>query len=200
MSTSLLCLLNSASPVRPAYRAAALQLADALHQRNLGLIYDGSHDSLGALVAEHLLAMGGQVLALLGSSQAHPSPSAGLSSERCTDRQQRKARLLQLADAFIALPGGNRGLQEVIEVWAWAKLGQHHKPLGLLDGNGFYSQLGGFSRSAASPRQSGEAPALLQIDSDAELLLERLQEACSTLPDCSPALHRARTMVQHPLH
>src|SRR3546814_13841349 len=56
----------------------------------------------------------------------------------------RKARMAQLSDAFIALPGGLGTLEELFEVWTWGQLGYHGKPLGLLGVNGFYSKLTGF--------------------------------------------------------
>ena len=56
----------------------------------------------------------------------------------------RKARMAELSDAFIALPGGLGTLEELFEVWTWGQLGYHRKPLGLLDVNHFYSQLGQF--------------------------------------------------------
>jgi uncharacterized protein (TIGR00730 family) len=56
----------------------------------------------------------------------------------------RKARMAELSDAFIALPGGLGTLEELFEVWTWGQLGYHAKPLGLLDVNGFYEKLGGF--------------------------------------------------------
>lgn len=64
----------------------------------------------------------------------------------------RKARMAELSDAFIALPGGLGTLEELFEVWTWGQLGYHNKPLGLLDVNGFYSKLDEFLDHLVSER------------------------------------------------
>ena len=84
----------------------------------------------------------------------------------------RKARMAELSDAFVALPGGLGTLEELFEVWTWGQLGYHAKPLGLLDVNGFYSKLGSFldhvvEEGFVRPQHR----AMLQLaDSPAELL------------------------------
>jgi uncharacterized protein (TIGR00730 family) len=85
--------------------------------------------------------------------------------------------MADLADAFIALPGGLGTLEEIFEIWTWAQLGLHAKPLGFLDVNGFYSPLMQFLDRAARERfLREEHRAIAVVERDAESLLRRFDE------------------------
>jgi len=128
------------------YRRLADQLGRTLAARGLGLVYGGGRVGLMGAVADGALAAGGEVIgvipqALIDREIGH----RGLTELRVVDSMhERKALMTELADGFIALPGGIGTLEELFEVWTWAQLGLHSKPCGLLDSDGFFGPLVGF--------------------------------------------------------
>lgn len=130
----------------PAYREAAVALGQAIARRGLTLVYGGSSVGLMGAVADAAMAAGGEVIGVMPQSLIDAEIGhKGLPRLEVVDGMHaRKARMAELSDAFIALPGGLGTLEELFEVWTWGQLGYHAKPLGLLDVNGFYEKLGGF--------------------------------------------------------
>lgn len=130
----------------PAYRKAAVALGEAIARRGLTLVYGGGAVGLMGTVADAAMAAGGEVVGIIPQSLVDAEVGHnGLSRLEVVDGMHaRKARMAELSDAFIALPGGLGTLEELFEVWTWGQLGYHAKPLGLLDVNGFYTKLGGF--------------------------------------------------------
>lgn len=130
----------------PVYSALAAQLGRVLAQRRIGLVYGGGRIGLMGVVADAALAAGGEVIgvipkALLDREQGH----RGLTELRVVgSMHERKALMAELADGFVALPGGIGTLEEIFEAWTWAQLGMHRKPCGLLDVAGFFKPLVGF--------------------------------------------------------
>lgn len=98
------------------------------------------------VVADATMAAGGEVIGIIPQSLKDAEVGhTGLTRLEVVDGMHaRKARMAELADAFIALPGGLGTLEELFEVWTWGQLGYHPKPLGLLDVNHFYSKLSHF--------------------------------------------------------
>jgi uncharacterized protein (TIGR00730 family) len=127
----------------PAYRNAATQLGEAMARRNIALVYGGGQVGLMGAVADAALAAGGEVIGvitdqLVGAEVAH----RGLSSlEVVPDMHQRKARFEQLADGFIALPGGFGTVEEVFELLTWNQLGLVRKPVVMLDVERYWAPL-----------------------------------------------------------
>ena len=125
------------------YLAAAQELGHVLAGREVGLIYGGARVGLMGALADAVLAARGHVTgvipeALLVKEIAHE----GLSELRVVESMHvRKAVMADLADGFIALPGGWGTLEEFFEVLTWAQLGLHHKPCGLLNVRGFFDGL-----------------------------------------------------------
>jgi uncharacterized protein (TIGR00730 family) len=126
-----------------AFRKAAIDLADALARRGLGLIYGGARVGLMGVLADAMLQHRGEVIgvipqALVDLEIAH----GGLSELRVVgSMHERKALMVELADGFIALPGGFGTLEEFCEVLTWAQLGLHRKPCGLLDVDSYFDPL-----------------------------------------------------------
>ena len=142
-----LCVFCGSSPGHdPAYASSAAQLGRVLAGRGIGLVYGGGRVGLMGVVADAALAAGGEVIgvipqALLERELGH----RGLTELRVVDSMHaRKALMGDLANGFIALPGGVGTLEELFEVWSWATLGLHRKPCGLLDVNRFFSPLVSF--------------------------------------------------------
>ena len=162
---------------RPAYREAAGALAQALVRRGLGLVYGGARVGLMGVLADTMLQHRGDVIgvipqALLDREIAH----AGLADLRVVgSMHERKALMVELADGFIALPGGYGTLEEFSEVVTWAQLGLHRKPCGLLDVDGYFDPLLAlFDGAEAAGFLRPENRALVLVANDPETLLDLL--------------------------
>ena len=140
---SICAFCGSRPGANPAYRAAAEALGQLLAERGIELIYGGGNIGLMGIVADACLAAGGKVVgviprALLEWEVGHE----GLTRLEVVDSMHtRKARMAELADGFIALPGGLGTFEELFEILTWAQLGFHTKPVGLLDTAGYYRPL-----------------------------------------------------------
>lgn len=134
---------GSSSGGRPEYRGTAAELGRLLAAQEIGLVYGGARIGLMGVVADPVLAGGGEVIgvipkALVSKEVAHD----GLSELRIVgSMHERKALIADLADAFIAIPGGWGTLEEFFEVLTWAQLGFHEKPCGLLNARGYFDGL-----------------------------------------------------------
>jgi uncharacterized protein (TIGR00730 family) len=142
-----LCVFCGSSAGRePVYRHLAGSLARALAEQRIGIVYGGASVGLMGALADAALAAGGEVIgviprALIEREIGH----RGLTELRIVDSMhERKALMAELADGFVALPGGIGTLEELFEVWTWAQLGLHAKPCALLDTDGFYGPLVAF--------------------------------------------------------
>ena len=135
------CGSNSGS--RPSYTKAARDMGLALTQRGLELVYGGGRVGLMGALADSVLAAGGHVIGIIPQSlAAREVGHHGLKDLRVVNSMhERKALMAELADAFIALPGGFGTLEEISEVLTWAQLGLHRKPYGFLNVEGFYDSL-----------------------------------------------------------
>lgn len=121
----------------------AADLGRALARRGLGLVYGGASVGCMGALADAALAEGGEVIGVIPSRLVDREIAhAGLTSlEIVTSMHQRKARMVELADAFVALPGGFGTLDELFEITTWAQLGLHQKPIGLIDLDGWFAPL-----------------------------------------------------------
>ena len=144
-----LCVFLGAKPGHnPRYRAAAHALGQQLARSGIELVYGGGNTGLMGVLANGCLEAGGHVIgvipkALVGLEiEGVPVEHTGVSRlEVVASMHARKARMAELADGFIALPGGYGTLEELFEVVTWAQLGFHQKPIGLLNTDAFYSPL-----------------------------------------------------------
>jgi uncharacterized protein (TIGR00730 family) len=141
------CVFCGSSPgADPVFTLAAERFGAAVAGRGLELVYGGASVGLMGLVADGALAEGGEVIGvipdeLFGDEVAH----AGLTELHVVgSMHERKALMSELADAFVALPGGFGTIEEVMEAVTWTQLGIHAKPVGLLDVDGFYDHLVAF--------------------------------------------------------
>ena len=142
-----LCVFcGSSTGQDPVYLETAKALGEALAAKGIELVYGGAAVGLMGAVADAAMAKGGHVIgvmpqALVDKEIAH----RGLSDLRVVgSMHERKALMAELADGFIALPGGLGTFEELFEVWTWAQLGYHRKPCALLNAGSFYDKLIGF--------------------------------------------------------
>lgn len=139
-----LCLYcGSNAGTNPAFADAARRLGSALANRGIGLVYGGGSVGLMGIAADAAMAAGGEVIGviteqLVGAEVAHQ----GLTRlEVVPTMHDRKARLAELADGFIVLPGGFGTVDEFAEMLTWNQLGIVAKPVALLDVDGFWEPL-----------------------------------------------------------
>jgi uncharacterized protein (TIGR00730 family) len=171
-----LCVFSGSSPGgHPDYAEAAGELGRTLADQGIGLVYGGAHVGLMGVLADAALEAGADVVgvipqALVEREIAH----SGLSDLRVVgSMHERKALMADLADGFIALPGGMGTLEELFEVYTWTQLGLHSKPLGLLDVRGYYAQLAAFLDHAVAERfLTDEHRDMLVVEERAEAMVE----------------------------
>src|SRR5215208_4433023 len=164
----------------PDYAAAAERLAATAAERGIGLVYGGGNVGLMGVLADTALAAGGEVFGVIPQQLVDREVAhAGLTELRVVQSMHdRKALMAELADAFVALPGGIGTLEELIEVFTWSQLGLHRKPSGVLNVSGYYDALGAFLDVAVEQRflRAQQREALI-FDGDPETLLARLAGA-----------------------
>jgi uncharacterized protein (TIGR00730 family) len=174
-----LCVFCGSSPgARPVYGEAAEELGRLLVERDIGLVYGGGAVGLMGTLADSVLAEGGEAIgvipeALVAREIGHP----GLPDLRVVgSMHERKALMADLADGFVALPGGLGTVEELFEVYTWTQLGLHRKPCALLDVEGYYEAVARFLDHAVEERfLREEHRAMLMVESDPRTLLERLE-------------------------
>ncbi len=130
----------------PAFIAAADRLGEVLALRGIGMVYGGGQVGLMGRIADATLAAGGRVVGVIPEFLALKEIAhMGLSELHVVrSMHARKAKMVKLSQAFIAMPGGIGTMEEMFEVWTWAQLGQHRHPVGLLNVNGYYDELVAF--------------------------------------------------------
>ncbi|QDV35284.1 LOG family protein [Tautonia plasticadhaerens] len=138
------CVFCGSSPgLDPAFAASAAEVGRLLAESGRALVYGGGHVGLMGVVADAALRAGGRVVGVIPRSLMDREVGhLGLTELRVVgSMHERKALMADLADGFLALPGGIGTLEEFFETWTWAQLGLHAKPFGLLDVHGFYGPL-----------------------------------------------------------
>ncbi len=142
-----ICVFCGSSPgVDPIYGEAAFAMGVEIANRGMGLVYGGGSVGLMGIVADGALSVGGEVHGVIPA--ALKAKELGHSKLTRLDvvetMHERKARMAELSDGFIAMPGGIGTFEEIFEIWTWAQLGIHQKPLGFLNVDGFYDALEAF--------------------------------------------------------
>ena len=176
---------GSAPGTRPAYAEAARAFGRLLARRDIGLVYGGGSVGLMGVLADAVLAEGGEVIGVIPRGLAAKELAhAGLTTMHLVESMhERKARMAALADGFVALPGGLGTLEEILEVLTWAQLGIHEKPVAVLDVAGYWDGLRALLERAT--REGFVEPAsatLLMTATVPEDLLDRLS-SWSPAPD-----------------
>lgn len=175
---SVAVFLGARDPSRKLFAERAESLGKAIAKQGVELVYGGSNTGLMKTLADAALAEGGVVHGVTVHALADKeAPHPGLSElERVDTMHQRKARMTELADAFIVFPGGVGTLEEFFEVYTWARLGFHAKPIGLLNIDGYYDPLLELlDRAVAEGFFDQWGRDLLVCDEQVETLLLRLK-------------------------
>jgi uncharacterized protein (TIGR00730 family) len=180
MTPARVCVFcGSSSGSRPEYRQAAEELAGELVARGLGLVFGGGNVGLMTVVADAVVAGGGEVIgvipeALVAREVAH----TGLRDLRIVkSMHERKALMAELSGAFVAMPGGFGTLEEICEVVTWTQLGLHRKRCGLLNIRGFFDPLlAQFDRAVEDHFLKPSGRAIVAADDRPGRLLDLLEQ------------------------
>jgi uncharacterized protein (TIGR00730 family) len=173
-----LCVFCGSNPgASAAYAEAAAHLGRIVAERGMTLVYGGGRVGLMGVVAGAALAAGGRVIGVIPEALATRELAHGGLTELQVvgSMHERKARMSELSDGFLALPGGIGTLEEWFEVWTWSQLGFQPKPCGLLNAAGYYDHLLAFLDHMTAERfLNGAHRSMAIVGGDPELLLDRL--------------------------
>ncbi|XP_051183880.1 probable cytokinin riboside 5'-monophosphate phosphoribohydrolase LOGL3 [Lolium perenne] len=164
---------------KTSYRDAAIDLAKELVAGGIDLVYGGGSIGLMGLVSQAVYHGGRHVLGVIPKTLMTPEIIGEMVGEvrPVADMHQRKAEMARHSDAFIALPGGYGTLEELLEVITWAQLGIHHKPVGLLNVDGYYNSLLTFIDQAVEEGFINPAARRIIVSAPtAQELMEKLEE------------------------
>ena len=174
---------GSKSGNRSQFALDVQKLGEVIARENIEVVYGGGRVGLMGVLANAVLAQGGRVTGviptgLFTNEVAHTELTDLITVE---DMHARKAKMIQLSDGFIALPGGLGTLDEFFEVWTWCQLGIHNKPVGILNIGGYYDALLTFLNQMVG---CGFLDAVfleqLYVDTDSERLIQKLREYTPT--------------------
>jgi len=189
MTFSLCVYCGSRDGLDPAHLAAAREVGREIGQRGWRLVYGGGHTGLMGAVADAALAAGAEVTGIIPDRLIERELGHGGVTELqiVGSMHERKQKMAEQSDAFIALPGGIGTMEEIFEIWTWRQLGYHRKALGLLNVGGYYDDLLRFiDRSEDSGFLWPDVHALLQVDTDIGRLLDGLATEAATLKAQTP--------------
>jgi uncharacterized protein (TIGR00730 family) len=175
---SICVFCGSNTGAREAYAEAARNVAHTIAERGFRLVYGGAAVGLMGVLADAALAAGGDVVGIIpGVLVEREIAHAGLTElHPVNSMHERKAMMADLADGFIALPGGAGTLEEFFEIWTWGQLGHHRKPVGLLNVGGFFDPLIAFlDRQEEERFMRREHRDMLIIERDPASLLDRFE-------------------------
>jgi uncharacterized protein (TIGR00730 family) len=177
---------GSSLGAKPEYVQAARQLGAILALRKIGLVFGGGRVGMMGQLAQAALENGGEVIGVI-PKELHERKVAftGLSDLRVVESMhERKALMAELADGFMALPGGLGTLEEIFEIVTWAQLGMHYKPCGLLNVAGYFTPLLAFL-DQVTEQGFIDAPhrAMILSAEEPEELLRQFETYCPPVTD-----------------
>ncbi|MBM7111196.1 LOG family protein YvdD [Brevibacillus laterosporus] len=169
---------GSSNGASSAYKEGAVQLGKELARRDITLVYGGASVGIMGTVADTVLEEGGKVIGVMPQllidreiSHQHVTELLIVDS-----MHERKAKMADLADGFIALPGGPGTLEEFFEIFTWAQIGIHQKPIGLLNINHYYDPLLAlFDHMVTEQFLHAKYRSMSIVDSDAKALLDQFE-------------------------
>ena len=164
----------------PAFAETAKILGQIMVERNIDLVFGGGRLGLMGIIADSVLAGGGKVYGVIPEMlKDHEVAHTGLTELHIvTSMHERKAKMTELTDGFIAIPGGIGTLDELFEAWTWKALGYHGKPIGLLNVNGYWDSLTTFLDNVAGQGfMSAARREQLILSEDIEDILDQLTAA-----------------------
>ncbi|WP_340316691.1 LOG family protein [Rhizorhabdus argentea] len=174
-----LCVFCGSNPgYDPVHADAARALGAALGQAGIDLVYGGGKVGLMGIVADAAMAAGARATGVIPRALADLELAHdGLSALHITgSMHERKAMMADMSDGFIALSGGIGTFEELFEIWTWGQLGDHAKPVALLNVAGFYDKLTGFIADVAAAGFLRDTHrAMLMVEEEPRALIARMQ-------------------------
>jgi uncharacterized protein (TIGR00730 family) len=180
MLTTICVFCASSTGADPRYVEAARSFGELLARTERRVVYGGGNTGLMGALAEGVLAGGGEIVGVMPRHLVEREVAhLGLTRlETVASMHERKARLAELADAFVALPGGLGTLEEFTEIWTWGQLGLHRKPYGILNVAGYFTPLLTFLDHAVAQRfVRPEHRAMVHVADEPMALLEAMEHA-----------------------
>jgi len=148
---SICVFCGSSNGRRAEYADAAEAMGAEIARRGIKLVYGGGDVGMMGVLARAVLADGGAVKGIIPRRLYEIVDHVELTElVVAADMHERKAKMYESSDAFVAMPGGIGTLDELFEAWTWRQIGYHDKPVGLLDVAGFYAPLVGFIRTMSA--------------------------------------------------
>ena len=171
----------------PCYRKMAEALANAMYVAGLELVYGGGNRGLMGVVADTLKNLGGTTIGVLPKAMDLPQVRTKQVESQLiiTDgMHSRKEKMYELGDGFLALPGGIGTMEELLEVFTWQQLGYHHKPVAILDVEGYWKPLRDMlQKSVETGFLDPRCMQTLLVDTDPARLIKRMKAQHVQLPD-----------------
>jgi len=161
-------------------------MGETLTRHDLDLVYGGGSIGIMQVIADSVMRSGGRAIGVIPQSLVDREVAHhGLTELHITSSMhERKSRMAELSDAFIALPGGLGTLEEIFEIWTWTQLGFHDKPIALLNIRDYYSNLLHFLDNAVDQGfVKQEHRNMLIVESDPEKLVMKLSEYVPPIDD-----------------
>lgn len=176
---SLCVFCGSSTGNDPAFCQAAQALGDALVHQQITLVYGGGNIGLMGVIADRVMQGGGRAIGVIPRQlQEKELAHHGITDLHVVgSMHQRKARMAELAEAFVAMPGGYGTIEEFAEVLTWSQLGLHTKPMGLLNVSGYFNHFLRFLDHAVDVRLLQLEHRRLVLESDhVDHLLEQMHD------------------------
>ncbi len=174
-----LCVYCGSRPGRRSdYAIAARQLARAMVNKKIDLVYGGASVGIMGKIADAVLEEGGKVIGIIPKGLfikeiAHTGITELI---EVGSMHERKSLMAELSDGFIALPGGYGTIEEIFEIITWSQLGMHNKPCGLLNVNNYYDNMISFLDNAVSEQFINKTNrSILLLDESPDALLEKFE-------------------------
>ena len=164
---------------RDQYSTAAKDLATELVSREIEIVYGGGRIGLMGVLAERAIELGGRVIGVIPESLATKEVAHDSISELIVvgSMHERKAKMAELSDGFISLPGGIGTIEETFEMLTWSQLGFHNKPCGIINVLGFYDKLIEFLNHISEEKFFMDIyRRMLIVETDPPALLERFEQ------------------------
>jgi uncharacterized protein (TIGR00730 family) len=178
MKIKKLCVFcGSSIGKNPKYRINAQLLADKLVEKNIDLVYGGGNVGIMGILASRMIEKKGNVFGIIPEKIHSMVKHIEITELLITkDMHARKAKMYELSDGFIALPGGIGTLEELSEILTWYQLGYHQKPIAILNIDGFYDSLINFLENMISEGfLRKEQYECLIIDNNIDSILNKME-------------------------
>jgi len=162
----------------PGFLSAAQKLGKLLAEKNYGLVYGGGNVGLMGEIANTMLKYNGEVIGVIPENLVNREAALKEVTQLVivNSMHERKAMMMDLSDGFIAMPGGIGTLEEFFEVWTWAQLGIHSKPVGLLNSHDYYTPLTDFlNHSVDCEFIKDDVLKMIIIEDDPSVLIEKME-------------------------